>query len=66
MEDKELLTDEWFASRGFDTSKLPFIRGDVLVYKNHIRDGSGRYKGYIVDHRVLSPVETVSDFIKTI
>lgn len=60
------LTDEWFKRNGFDTSKEPFVNlsGSKTVYKNYIRDGSGRYDGYIIQHVCTTITKTEDDFLK--
>lgn len=64
----EKLTDSTFADLGFDISKEPFERkinshsGSVeVVYKNYIRDGSGRHDGYIFVRPISKVVHTIED-----
>ena len=56
--DMENLTDDLLKEIGFDTSKEPFTmhEGRTKIYKNYVRDGSGDYNGYIVEHPKLKMV----------
>lgn len=60
-----ILTDKWFNKHGFDTTKEPFISpsGAKKIYKNYIRDASGRYDGYLVEHVVVTRIDNVEDLI---
>ena len=64
--DREI-TDKDFEKIGFDISKEPFTKevvdGTVLVYKNKIRDGSGRYDGYCVIKPEGRLVRTWEEFL---
>lgn len=62
------LTDELLAELGYDTSKEPFVNksGRTTIYKNYIRDGSGNYDGYIVEHPKLKGVKTKKELINFI
>lgn len=46
------LNKEFFEKQGFDVSKEPYTKscylGVIYVYKNYIRDGSGKYEGYSI------------------
>lgn len=53
------LTDDFFWRAGFDTTEEPFVSiSDPVrvVYKNYIRDWSGRYDGYIIETRGWPPI----------
>tara|TARA_R110002020_G_C16247337_1_gene769544 strand:+ start:1507 stop:1710 length:204 start_codon:yes stop_codon:yes gene_type:complete len=39
-------TPEDFKALGFDTSKEPYSKSGVTVYKNYCRDNTGKYKGF--------------------
>lgn len=63
----DVLTDDFFKKIGFNTNSEPFtkdsIDGLIKVYKNYIRDGSGRYDGYIVIKPMAMVCKTLDDFI---
>lgn len=66
--DMENITDDLLKELGFDISKEPFTKngGRTKIYKNYVRDGSGDYDGYIVEHPKLKMVgskETLIDFL---
>lgn len=55
-----ILTTEYFTQIGFDTSTEPYkhANGDV-VYKNYLRDKSGRSVGYILQTKATFAIDTV-------
>ena len=50
---------------GFDTSEEPYVNMyGVKIHKNHIRDGSGRFDGYIIERpKRFKVVHTKQDVI---
>jgi len=67
MDVKKEITDEDFKKFGFDIYQEPFrkkgVDGEIVVYKNYIRDGSDRYDGYIVIEPRVRMVRTIGDFV---
>ena len=62
----EKLTDELFKKIGYDISKEPFTipdSGRTKIYKNYVRDGSGNYDGYLVEHPKMKRVDTKEELI---
>ena len=57
------LNDQWFKDKGFNVDSEPYKLGRVTVYKNYIRDGSGRYEGYLAEKPVTARVDTVDDLM---
>lgn len=65
IKDDEVFTDDLWKHLGYDTSVQPFRRPGTetnCVYKNYIRDGSGNYRGYIIEKPMHFPVNAVGDF----
>ena len=61
--DMENITDDLLKELGFDISKEPFTKGRTKVYKNYVRDGSGDYNGYIVEHPKMKRVDIKEELI---
>ena len=59
------LSDKDFKELEFDTSKEPFVskNGRTIVYKNYVRDGSGDYEGYLVEHPIIKEVHTKEELL---
>lgn len=38
--------------------------GKITIYKNSIRDGSGRYKGFLVSYPILVHIEKPEDILE--
>ena len=63
------LSDRFFEESGFDVSNEcgPFTKdcvdGTIVVYKNYVRDGSGRHDGYIVIRPQARVVKTFDEFM---
>lgn len=65
-----LLGEEFFGRAGFDTSTEPYTKttseGRVTVYKNKLRDGSGRYDGFIVTKPECRTVRTLEEYMSPV
>lgn len=59
-----ILNDKFFEDLKIDTDQEPFVIGSVKIYKNYIRDGSGRHEGYTIEAPISKTIGTTEDLVR--
>lgn len=68
----KILNDRWWGLQGFDTRKDPFTlpgAAGVVVYRNTMRDASGRHDGYLFADGIVDmpiTVKTVAEAVEVV